>query len=65
MLERIAETMTEEDKAEFESNLAASRSTEKFFKYYRNFKSSAIPSFFSFKNEIANDPVRQGYLFSQ
>ena len=65
MLEGIAETMIEEDKADFESNLAASRSTEKLFKYYRNFKSTAIPSSVSFKNEIANDPVRQCSLFSQ
>ena len=65
MLEGIAETMIEEDKEEFESNLAASRSTEKLFKYYRNFKSTAIPSSVSFKNEIANDPVRQCSLFSQ
>ena len=65
MLEGIAETMIEEDKADFESNLAASRSTEKLFKYYRNFKSTAISSSVSFKNEIANDPVCQCYLFSQ
>ena len=65
MLECIAETIVEEDKAELESNLAASRFTEKLFKYYRNFKSTAIPSSVSFKNEIANDPVRQCSLFSQ
>ena len=63
MLGGIAETMIEEDKADFESNLAASRSTEKLFKYYRNFKSTAITSSVSFKNEIANDPVRSD-LFS-
>ena len=65
MLEGIAETLIEEDKAEYESNLAASRSTEKLFKYYRNFKATAIPNSVSFKNEIANDPVRQCSLFSK
>ena len=65
MLEGIAETMIEEDKADFESNLAASRSFEKLFKYYRNFMSTAIPSSVSFKNEIANDLVRQCSLFSE
>ena len=65
MLEGIAETMIEEDKADIESNLAASRSTEKLFKYYRSFKSIAIPNSVSFKNEIANDSVRQCSLFSQ
>ena len=65
MLEGFAETMIEEDEAKFESNLAASRSTEKLFKYYRNFMSTAIPSSVSFKNEIANDPFRQCSLFSQ
>ena len=65
MQEGIAEAMIEEDKAEFESNLATSPFTEKLFKYYRNFKSTAIPSSVSFKNEVANDPVRQCSLFSQ
>ena len=65
MLEDIAEAMIEEDEAEFESNLAASRSTEKLFTYYRKFKSSANPTSVSFKNELANDPVRQCSLFSQ
>ena len=57
--------MIEEDKAEFESKLAAFRSTETLFKYYRNFKLTAIPSSVSFKYEIANDPVRQFSLFLQ
>ena len=65
MLEGIAKTMIEEDKAEFESKSAASRSTENIFKYYRNFKSNAIPSSASFKNETANDPIRQCSLFSE
>ena len=61
----IAETMIEEVRAEFESNLAASRSIEKLFKYYKNFKLTATPSSVSFKNGITNDPVRQGSLSSQ
>ena len=65
MLEGIAETMIEEDKAEFETNLAASRSIEKLFKYYRNFKSTAFPSSVSFKKEVASNPARQCFLFSQ
>ena len=65
MLEDIAETVIEEDKAEFESKLAASRSIEKLFNYYRNFRSTAIPSSDSFRNEIANDPVCQCSLFSK
>ena len=65
LIEGIAEAMIEEDKAEFESNLAGSRSTEKLFKYYGNFKSTAIPNSVSFKNKVANDPARQCSLFSQ
>ena len=65
MLEGIAETLIEEDKAEFDSNLAESLSTEKLFKNYTNFNSTTIPSSVSFENEIADDPVRQCSLFSK
>ena len=63
MLEGIAEMLIEEDEAEFESILAASRPTEKFLKYYRN-KATASPISYSFNNEIVDDPVRLCSLFS-
>ena len=63
--EDIAETLVEEDKAEYESNLAASQTTEGVFKYYRNFKATVIPSSVFFENELTNDPVCQCSLFSK
>ena len=65
MLEGNAETMIDEDKAEFESSLAASRFNEKNFKYYRNLKLTEIPSSVSFKNEIVYGPFCQYSLFLQ
>ena len=65
LLEAIAETLVKEDEAEFESNLAASVTTERLFKYYRNFRTTVIPSSVSFENELANDPVCQCSLFSK
>ena len=65
MIEDIAETLIEEDKTEFESNLATTQSTEKLFKHYKNFEATAIPSSVSFKNEVINDLPRQSSPFLQ
>ena len=63
MIEDIAETLVEEDETEFQSNLAATQSTDNFFKYYRNDKATAVSSPVSFKKEVINDLVRQCSLF--
>ena len=64
-LKSMLEKCCENDKIEYELNLAADRSTGKLFKYFRAFKKTNIPSLVFFKNEKAENDSDTAQLFSK
>ena len=63
--QRSCERSIEQDRANFESRLANTRSTSKLFKYFQTFKSTCIPNSVSYINESATDSKSQCRLFSK
>ena len=64
-MQRSCERSIEQDRANFESRLANTRSTSKLFRYFRTFKSTCIPASVSYINEIATDSKSQCRSFSK
>ena len=64
-LQTLCEKMLEEDKYDYEANLAASRNNGSLFEYYRKFATTQDPTSIHLKNELATDPLSQAKLFSK
>ena len=56
--------MLQENKADNEAGLCASRNTGSLLKYYRTFATTQIPTSIHLKNEFATDPLSQANICS-